>query len=71
MAGDVGDLALSIPAAAAAVAYPARKECPDRPSCGNPAARARRLMIKATDWSESRSFVAVSPRRIRRKTGPR
>jgi hypothetical protein len=39
----------STPAAAGAVAYPARSECPERSSGEIPAAWPRRLMISATD----------------------
>ena len=53
----------STPAAAAAVAYPARSEWPESISGGRPAAMARRLTISATDWSESRRSVSLSPRR--------
>jgi hypothetical protein len=60
MAGDVDDLALLDAGGRRGGGEPARSECPESFSGRTPAAAARRLMISATDWSESRRSVRVS-----------
>ena len=72
VAGDVGDLALLDAGGRGRGRVAGAQRVPgEAASGGTPAAWARRLTISATDWSESRRSVSVSPRRICRNTGPR
>jgi hypothetical protein len=51
------------------VEKPERSECPAKSRGSRTAARARRLMISATDWADS--GVLIAPVRVtRRASGP-
>jgi hypothetical protein len=71
VAGDVGDLVLLDAGGRGRGRIPSAQRVPGELLGSSPAALARRLTINAIDWPVSRSAPTVSPRRIRRNTGPR
>ena len=73
MTGDVGDLALLDLGGRGGGRVAGTQRVPGElwEQLGGKVGGPRLLMISATDWSVRRSAPTVSPRRIRRNTGPR
>ncbi len=68
--GDVRDLSRRPPRRARSRRVASARRALGAAQRGGGAVRARLLTISATDWSVRGSWPTVSPRRIRRNTGP-